>query len=171
MQLILDYLAARDDLSASEVGMFAQGSGASIAILAAAADPRIRALDLLNPWGDWPDWLKASPVVPEEERARYLTPEFLQKTSMLDPVTYLPQLQDRALRIQQIMDDPITPPTARDKLAAAVPHDRLVQYNNAAAHREAWKTKGISAWIAFQLPPAPKSGPTGGEGEPKPPPR
>jgi len=110
VQLILDYLGTRDDLSAKKVGMFGQGSGGSIAILAASADPRIAALDLLNPWGDWPDWLKSSPVVPEEERARYLTPKFLQSVSMVDPVNFLPQLQDRAVRVQQIMDDPAVPP-------------------------------------------------------------
>jgi len=151
VQLILDYLGARGDLSAQTVGMFGQGSGGSIAILAAAADPRIRALDLLNPWGDWPDWLKASPVVPEEERAGFLTPDFLQKVSKLDPVNYLPQLQDRAVRIEQIMDDPAIPPAARDKVAAAVTAERLVQFKDAQAHREVWKANGLSGWLAAQL--------------------
>ena len=36
------------------------GSGAAIAILAAAIDPRLKALDLVDPWGDWPDWLAKS---------------------------------------------------------------------------------------------------------------
>jgi hypothetical protein len=154
VQLILDYLGQRGDLSANQVGMFGQGSGASIAILAATADPRIRALDLLNPWGDWPDWLKASPVVPDQERARYLTPEFLHKVSMLEPVACLPKLQDRSVRVQQIMDDPDTPSTARDKIAAAVPSDRLARFKDTAAHREAWRATGISGWIAAQFPRA-----------------
>jgi hypothetical protein len=154
VQLILDYLAARGDLNVDKVGMFGQGSGASIAILAAAADPRITALDLLNPWGDWPDWLKSSPVVPDDERAKYLTPEFLDKAAVVDPVTYLPQLKDRAYRVQQIMDDPENPPMARDKIAAAVPQDRLAQFKDASAHRDAWKVTGISGWIAAHLQPA-----------------
>jgi hypothetical protein len=156
VQLIIDYLASRGDLSVDQVGMWGQGSGASIAILAAAADPRIRAIDLLNPWGDWPDWLKTSPAVPDEQRAELLTPEFLRGVSMLDPVTYLPQLSDRALRVQQIMDDPVTPPPARDKIAAAVPHDRLVQYKDMPAHREAWKVTGLSGWLAAQLQATPE---------------
>jgi hypothetical protein len=41
------------------------GSGASIAILASAADPRIKVLDTLDSWGDWPVWLADSPFVPE----------------------------------------------------------------------------------------------------------
>src|SRR5580704_8999980 len=56
VQLILDYLATRKDLDSTRVGMLGVGSGASIAILASAADPRIRAVDLLGPWGDWPGW-------------------------------------------------------------------------------------------------------------------
>jgi hypothetical protein len=158
VQLILDYLAQRGDLTANQVGMWGQGSGGSIAILAAVADPRIRALDLLNPWGDWPDWLKTSPLVPEEQRASLLTSDFLNKVSMLDPVTYLSQLQDRAVRVQQIMNDPDTFPPARDKIAAAVPHDRLVQFKDVAAHREAWKITGLSGWIAAQFPPEPQPG-------------
>jgi hypothetical protein len=154
VQLILDYLASRGDLSADQVGMWGQGSGASIAILAAAADPRIRALDLLNPWGDWPDWLKTSPEVPDEQRASVLTPDFLQKISMLDPVTYLPQLSDRSLRVQQVMDDQDTPAAARDKIAASVPHDRLVQYKDMTAHREAWKVTGLAGWLVSRLLPA-----------------
>jgi hypothetical protein len=155
VQLILDYLGNRPDLSANQVGMWGQGSGGTIAILAAVADPRIRALDLLNPWGDWPDWLKTSPVVPEEQRASFLTPEFLRSVSMLDPVSYLPLLQDRSVHLQQIVDDPAMPPAARDKMAAAVPQDRLAQFKNAEAHRDVWKTTGLSGWIATQFSVAP----------------
>src|SRR5262249_11170030 len=57
VQLVLSYLEARGDLDTNQVGMFAQGSGASIAILASAADPRIKVLDVMDPWGDWPTWI------------------------------------------------------------------------------------------------------------------
>lgn len=151
VQLIIDYLAKRGDLSVDKVGMFGQGSGGAIAILAAAADPRIRAVDLLNPWGDWPDWLKSSPAVPDSERSSYLTPEFLQEATSVEPTVYLPALKDRALRLQQILDYPNTPPAARNKIAEAVPHDELVQYKDRTAHAEAWKTAGLTGWLARQL--------------------
>jgi len=151
IQLIDDYLAARKDLSVDQIAIWGQGSGASIAILAAAADPRIRILDLLNPWGDWPDWLKNSPVVPDQERAQYLTPEFLQKAAAVDPVAYLPQLKDRSIRVQQIMDQADTPPPARDKIAAAVPPGHLLQFKDTAAHKDAWKVTGLSGWSASQF--------------------
>jgi hypothetical protein len=151
VQLIIDYLARRGDLSVDQVGIFGQGSGGSIAILAASADSRIRAIDLLNPWGDWPDWLKESVEIPDEKRASYLTPEFLQKASYVDPIDFLPSLKDRALRVQQILDYPNTPPAAREKIAAAVPAGDLVQYKDRTAHEEAWKTSGLSGWLAEQL--------------------
>jgi hypothetical protein len=150
VQLILDYLQKRPDLSADQVGMFGQGSGASIAILTASVDPRIRALDLLNPWGDWPDWFHTSPVVPDEERDRYLTPEFLEKAAVVDPINYLPLLKDRALRVQQTMDDPESPTRAQVKVAAATPAGDLLQFKDAAAHRDAWQAHGLTGWLAAQ---------------------
>src|SRR5271167_585980 len=60
VQLVLNYLATRDDLDIERVGIFGDGSGATIAILAAAVDQRIKTLDLLDPWGDWPDWIAKS---------------------------------------------------------------------------------------------------------------
>ncbi len=151
VQLILDYLASRGDLSVDKAAMWGQGSGASIAILAASADSRLAVLDLLNPWGDWPDWLKGSPVVPDEERAKYLTADFLDKASRVDPVDDLPLLKDREYRIQQVLDDADTPPAARDRIAAQAPPAHLVRYADRKAHREAWAVTGITGWIAAQL--------------------
>jgi hypothetical protein len=89
--------------------MFGQGSGGTIAILSASVDPRIKALDVLDPWGDWPDWLAKSPQVPDAERAAYLKPEFLAKVAPLDPVVWLPKLTDRAhveiTSCRQIVED------------------------------------------------------------------
>ena len=73
VQMVLNYLEARKDLDMNHVGMYGQGSGGAIAILAAATDPRITALNVTDPWGDWPDWLKGSKQIPEEERATYLS--------------------------------------------------------------------------------------------------
>ena len=70
VQMMLDYLAARNDLDMNRVGFFGQGAGASIGILASAVDPANQsASDALDPWGDWPTWMATSPFVPEEERA------------------------------------------------------------------------------------------------------
>ena len=152
VQMILNYLDTRGDLDINRVGMFGQGSGGSIAILATAADPRIIALDVVDPWGDWPDWLKSSKQIPESERAAYLKPEFLQKVSNLDPADYLPQLKDRAVRIEQIMDYPVTPPDARDKVASAAPKPTDVsQYADIIALQKAWRSNGLAGWLGDQL--------------------
>jgi cephalosporin-C deacetylase-like acetyl esterase len=152
VQMILNYLESRGDLDMQHVGMFGQGSGGAIAILAAAADSRIRVLDLMDPWGDWPDWLKESKQIPEEERATYLKPEFLQKISGLDPISYLPRLEGRAIRIHQVLADPITPDSAKNKIINAAPSTDVVQrYPDLSAEVKALGNDGIVAWLREQL--------------------
>ncbi len=152
VQLVLNYLADRGDFDMDRVGMFGMGSGASIAILAAEADPRIKTLDLLDPWGDWPDWLRESPAVPEAERSKYTTEQFLNSVAPLDPVAYLPSLKTRNLRLQQTLSEPVTPKTAKQRIAASV-HDssQLVIYANANDLFKAWQSTGLSGWIKQQL--------------------
>jgi dienelactone hydrolase len=152
VQMILNYLARRSDIDMQHVGMLGQGSGGTIAILAAAADSRISALDLLDPWGDWPDWLKDSKLIPEQERATYLQPAFIARVVGLDPIQYLPKLQCKALRIQLVTEDPVTPPSARDKIATAVPSTgSILRFADRHSEHDAWGTKGISEWISEQL--------------------
>jgi pimeloyl-ACP methyl ester carboxylesterase len=152
VQLILNQLAGRPDIDMNRVGMFGMGSGASIAILAAHADPRIKTLDLLDPWGDWPDWLEFSPAVPDSERATYLMPEFLKSVAPLDPVSYLPSLRARSLRLQQTLSEPVTPKIAKERIAGAVPDpSQLVKYTNAEDLLKAWKISGLSGWIKQQM--------------------
>jgi hypothetical protein len=152
VQLLLNYLAGRGDMDMDEVGMFGMGSGASIAILAAHADTRIKTLDLLDPWGDWPEWLKGSSVIPDGERSRYLTPEFLKSVASLDPVAYLPSLQKPSIRLQQTLSDPQTPKIAKERIAAALPNpSQLVQYNTPQDLLKAWQTTGLSGWMKQRM--------------------
>ncbi len=51
VQMVLDYLAGRGDFDMSNVKVFGVGAGGTIAVLAASADSRIKAIDLLDPWG------------------------------------------------------------------------------------------------------------------------
>lgn len=151
-QMMMNYLETRGDLDLHRVGIFGQGSGGAVAILAAAADPRITALDLMDPWGDWPDWLRASLQIPEAERASYLRPDFLNRVSALDPVDYLPQLKGRAMHIQQVLSDPVTPTDAKNRIAAAVPEaSAVVRYPNPAEEAEALGSNGILGWLGSEL--------------------
>jgi len=133
VQQILNYLERRGDFDMSRIGIWANGSGAAIAIMAAAVDPRIKVLDLLNPWGDWPDWLAKSSIVPEVERPNYLKPFFLGTVKGLDPVDWLPQLKDRQVRLEFISDGmTVTPPEVKQRIEKAAPSNvEIVHYQNA----------------------------------------
>jgi acetyl esterase/lipase len=154
VQLILNHLAQRGDIDMGRVAMFGIGSGGTIAILAAQEDARITTLDVLDPWGDWPDWLKSSPLVPQKERSNYLSKEFLQSVSTLDPVVYLLGMHTQNIRIQQLLNEHITPPAAKERISAAAPlRTTVVRYQRAEDLLQSWKTAGLSGWIKQQLHP------------------
>jgi acetyl esterase/lipase len=121
VKFILDYLGQRGEVDMNRIGMFGEGSGGAIAILAAAADPRIKAVDTLDPWGDWPDFLAKSPVVQiDPNHANFLKPEFLKSVANLDPVKWLPQLKV-PIRIQQVRQNESVPIESKDSIKAAAP--------------------------------------------------
>jgi hypothetical protein len=121
VKFILDYMAKSGQFDMNRVGMFGEGVGGTIAILSAAADPRIKAVDALEPWGDWPDFMAQSPVVElDPNHADYITPEFLKKIAPLDPVKWLPELKT-PLRIQQVRESDETPIKCKEAVNAAAP--------------------------------------------------
>lgn len=128
IKFILDYLESRGDIDMNRIGMFGQGSGGAIAVLAAAADPRIKAIDLLEPWGDWPVWLDKSSVVKDDpDKDRYTKKDFLDKVKPLEPVKWLPTLKSTKIRIQQVLDyDDSVPQQCQDRIKAAAPKKALV---------------------------------------------
>lgn len=156
VQMILNSLSTRDDLDLSRVGMFGTGSGGTIAILAAATDPRIKTIDVINPWGDWPEWMASSSIIPENERPDYVKPEFLRRVSGLDPVEWLPKLNDRSIRIQQLLDDGVTPKLARDRIDSAAPAKAvIVRYENSREFFRAVSGARPFQWIKDAVrPPA-----------------
>ena len=166
VQLILNYLAKRSDLDMSRVGMWGDGSGASIAILAAAVDSRIKAVDLLDPWGDWPEWLAKSSLVPEDERADLLKPGFLKMVENLDPVNYLPQLRTQQVRLQYIKSGlTVTSEVVRKRMEAAAPSNaNIVHYENTKQFVADVGSKGIGFdWIKEQLGSMVAEHPGGGQ--------
>jgi hypothetical protein len=160
VQMILNYLAKRGDLDMTRVGMWGDGSGASIAIMAAALDSRIKTLDLLDPWGDWPEWLAKSTLVPETERAAMVNPEYLKLVENLDPVNYLPKLKTQQVRLQNIERGiTVTPDVVREKMEAVAPSNvNIVHYENTKAFLSDVASKGTGFdWIKGRLgtvPPA-----------------
>jgi hypothetical protein len=128
VQMVLDYLASRGDLDMDRVGVFSQLSGASIGILASAADPRIKVLDALDPWGDWPTWMAQSPFIPADERSDYVKPEFLSKVALLEPIDWMPKVQAKKFRLLQRSYEPETPATSKEKLQKAAPAGATVEF-------------------------------------------
>ena len=150
VQMVLNYLEERGDFDTAHAGVFGEGSGGTIALLAASVDPRIKAVDVLNPWGDWPSWLAASRIVPDRERPDYLAPAFLKSIALLDPVHVLPRLSRTPLRLQQTTwDSRSTPAISKDLMAAALPSTaRLVRYTDVTEYTEKAGSNGrMLDWI------------------------
>jgi hypothetical protein len=154
VQMILNYLATRGDVDMDRVGMFGDGSGATITILAAAVDPRIKTLDLIDPWGDWPDWLAKSALIPPKERPYYVKPEFLAKVAPLDPVKWLPELKTQKVRLQEVKAVAVTPVEVKEKIDAAAPanvqifrFDTVKQFSDSVAGGTGFD------WIKKQMQP------------------
>jgi len=158
VQMVLNYLATRNDLDMNRVGMFAQGSGASIAILTSAVDPRIKVLDTMDPWGDWPMWMATSPFVPEDERADYVKPEFLKKAASMEPIDWLPKIQAKKFRMQDATFESNTPATCKAKLRAAVPRSgTVVIYKTPDEFNAVIRDKKSLSWIQSELRSLPES--------------
>jgi hypothetical protein len=136
--------------------MFGEGSGATIGILASAVDPRIKALDAMDPWGDWPTWLAKSPFVPEEERPQYVTEEFQKKAAMVDPVNSLPKIQAKNFRLQYAAFNPTTPASSQEKLRAAAPAGADIEvYKSPKDFVAIMDHNKVMDWMHAQLRPLP----------------
>jgi len=156
VEMTLNYLESRkEDFDLDRVGIWGDGAGAAVAILAASVDSRIKAVDALDPWGDWSNWFAKSTLVPDAERERYLKPEYLKTLEALDPVVVLPTLKTQQVRIQHIGDVTVTPSIVREHFEKALPKSAaLVTYKDKL---EFFKTTGSTGkaflWLQDQLNP------------------
>jgi len=159
VQMIVNYVQSRPDLDGNRLGIFGQGSGATIAGLAAIADPRIQAVDLLDPWGDWPAWLAESKLVPEQERPGFLTPEFLTPLEPLDPVRWLPNLKGPSLKLDDVAYEKETPAGAKAHIDAALPPGALlVRYSTRSDfEKNAIEDGRLVSWLKEQLRGLPRT--------------
>lgn len=161
VQMVLNYLALRQDIDVSHVGILGIGSGATVGILAAAADPRISALDLINPWADWPNWLAATPLIYPVERKDFVIPDFEKKVAPLEPVKWLPTLTTQRVRIQfvdEAMGERKEMKAAMASLeAAAAKNVEIVHFSTQKDIKNSvYKTGGSFQWVKDQIrPPAP----------------
>jgi hypothetical protein len=161
VKFILDYLAQRGDIDMDRIGMFGQASGGAIALLAAAADSRIKAVDVLDPWGDWPVWLAESPIPKDDpHHTDFTNPQFLKKVAPLDPVKWLPTLKSTQIRIQQVMDNDATPKACKDALRAAAPKQaEVVRFDHVSDLVNASAQGKLFDWIKAELKGLPDAKP------------
>jgi pimeloyl-ACP methyl ester carboxylesterase len=157
VQMVLNYLAERGDVDMGKVGVFGVGAGGTIAVMAASVDSRVKAIDLLDPWGDWPVWMQKSDVIPDEERPAYVKPEFLKKVADFDPVKLLPGLKTPGIRLNQLNDDfASTPEEAKKQMEAALPataeHHRFE--TSIAFYSEVASGGRVFDWLKTQIKPA-----------------
>lgn len=156
VQMVLNYLADRGDVDVNHAGIFGVGAGGTIAVMAASVDPRIKAIDLVDPWGDWPVWMAKSAVIPNEERAAYVKPEFLKKIAAFDPVTLLPELKTPHIQLIQLTASQDAVPTeAQKKIEAALPPSaERNRFQDDANFRRALASRGgLLDWMKQQLKP------------------
>ena len=157
VEMVLNYLFTRSDLDLNRIGMFGQGSGGTIAILAASADPRIKAINVLDPWGNWPDWMAKSTLIPEDERPEYATPQFLDKLAALDPAWVLPQLA-LPIHLQDTLYEKETPKVSKDRIEAVMPSSGTVTRYATYEEFEHDLAEGrLLNWIKGQLQSTPTS--------------
>lgn len=152
VQMTLNYLSERGDLDMTNVGMFGVGAGGTIAVMAASVDSRIKAIDLLDPWGDWPLWMQKSEVIPDDERPAYVKPEFLKKVADFDPVKLLPRLKTPYIRLNQLDDDG-TPEEAKKQMEAALPAtaERRRFESSVAFYGEVASGGRVFDWLKLQI--------------------
>ena len=148
VQMVISYVGLHEDLDTNGVALYGEGSGATVAILAAAVDPRVQTLDLFDPWGDWPEWVATSTRIPEKERPSFLKPEYLEKVAFLDPVKWLPQLKVRNIRLQNVRNSGETPAAVQKKIEAAAPTGtELKVYENTEAFLAAVPKDQRFTWV------------------------
>lgn len=154
VQMILDYLATRDDMDMKRVGMFGQGSGGTIGILASTVDKRIRALDVLTPWGDWPSFFASGQYSAADKRAKFLAPEFQSQIAPFDPVTVIRRIQAKSVRIQDVRKSGRMPDASQEKLEAAAPPTATInQYGDTASLAANAPVGVLFGWLRAELQP------------------
>ena len=85
-------------------------------------------------------------------------PEFLNRVALLDPLLWLPKLNARRVRVQQIMNESNTPRSCKEHIAAAAPPTaRVVAYDDAFTFYSEWSGGKLFCWVKEQLRAVPQS--------------
>jgi hypothetical protein len=154
VQMILNHLSEHENFDMDGVAMFAQGSGATIAILASTVDPRIRVLHLVTPWGDWPEWFARASIVPNDERPKYLESKYLTSIAPLDPIHTFPKVKAKQILLQDLRADAVTPAICEPRIEKAAPaRAQIDQFGDGRAYSSEYGGGKLFDWMKGQLQP------------------
>jgi uncharacterized protein len=125
---VVDYLSGRADVDADRIGALGFSMGAATTILAAAREPRIRAVVADSAWRTAKSWLRPS-WNPRDHFSR-LSLKFAElrtgiNLEKLRPVEAMQQLTGRPVLLIQGSDDDVVFPEDADALASAGPGAEL----------------------------------------------
>ena len=153
VQMITDYVQSRTDVDSSKIGIFGQGSGGTAALLAASVDKRLRAVDVLNPWGDWKNWMKsASEIRTLEDRKQFTSKEYLKSIAPFDPLNKQKSIRAPFLRMQFIRKQQNVVDSAANALLKALTKNATTKsYEDAASSVNDLSDGKIFDWIAKSL--------------------
>jgi hypothetical protein len=84
-------------------------------------EPKLKRIDLIDPWGDWPDWMAGSRMILEDERPKLTGKDFLASVAGLDPVHFLPGIDPSRVQMVSVAYDRDTPPAAKSAMESAMP--------------------------------------------------
>lgn len=158
---IISYLQTRKDLDTRRVGMLGTGSGGSIALLASAVDPRIGAVDALNPWGYWPEWVRTAGIIPAAERAPLTLPTFLRRLEPLEPSRWI-KSTTIPVRLQLVEGDANMPASTLRRWASGQPKNvQVARFPDTQAFAASTADGAFFTWISSQTRRALRTPPSG----------
>ena len=132
---VVDYLASRPDVDREQIGAFGFSMGGSTTLLAAARDPRIKAVAADSAWSDVRRWLRpsvAAVVTHPRDRFNALSLKIAEIRTGIDlddlrPVDVVDRLSPRPLLlIHGAADDVVVPSESERNYAAANEPKELV---------------------------------------------
>lgn len=136
----LDLLRERPDVDAARIALVGHDFGGMYASLAAGSDPAVAALGMMAPTARWADWFA------KYWRLEETAEDYAAGMAPLDPVTWLPQLDERPVLLQVATDDQFVPQEVVAELSAAIGSEADVREyeaghelnDEARADRDAW---------------------------------
>jgi len=117
----IELIATRPDVDPQRIAVVGHDFGGMLAVLATAADPRIRSLIVMAATPRWADWFLPFWEIPEDRLA------YLAAMRDLDPIEQMSRLADRPVLVQFAERDFYVAPLGAYELRAAAGEGAMVE--------------------------------------------